>query len=150
MNTAFETDLLVDLAARRRHCLVQLHELSRRQLELIENEDISTLLNVLAAKQRLLGELHELERGMDPFRGQEPEQRRWRNPEARQRCAELITDSQTLFAEIIAQEKQGELRMQAHRDQAASRLQGAHAGTQARSAYSAEAKGARRLDVSTQ
>src|SRR3569832_2178058 len=113
MKTAFDTDLLFDLAARRLECLVQLHALSRRQLDLIESEDTSTLLGVLAAKQRLLGELQELERGMDPFRSQDPEQRRWRNPETRQRCADLIARAQALFAEIIVDEKQGETRMQA-------------------------------------
>ncbi len=149
MKTAFDTDLLFDLAARRLECLVQLHALSRRQLDLIESEDMSTLLGVLAAKQRLLGELQELERGMDPFRSQDPEQRRWRNPETRQRCADLIARAQSLFTEIIADEKQGETRMQTHRDQAANRLQGAHAGTQARSAYVGDASCVRRLDVST-
>ncbi len=149
MKTAFDTELLAELAGRRHDCLTQLHALSRRQLELIDVEDMSTLLGVLAAKQRLLGELQELDRGMDPFRGQEPETRRWRTPEARQRCAELIARSQALFAEIIACEKQGESRMQSHRDQAAVRLQGANAGAQARSAYVDGAHFGRRLDVST-
>ncbi|HVX61802.1 MAG TPA: hypothetical protein VHC19_14400, partial [Pirellulales bacterium] len=87
---------------------------------------------------------------MDPFREQDPEKRRWRSPQTRQRCAELISQSQTLFAEIIAHEKEGETRMQTHRDQAASRLQGVNAGVHARSAYVDEADGGRRLDLSTE
>lgn len=150
MNAAFETDLLADLATRRHECLRQLHALSLRQLELIDVEDMSTLLGVLAAKQRLLSSLQELERGMDPFREQDPDQRRWRSPQARQRCAELISQSQSLFAEIIAHEKQGETRMQTHRDQAAARLQGANAGAQARTAYVGDSHDARSLDLSTE
>lgn len=150
MTTAYDTDLLAELAERRHECLQQLCALSLRQLELINVEDMTALLGVLAAKQRLLGELRELERGMDPFRDQDPETRVWRNPQARQRCAQLIAQSQAIFAEILAHEKQGESRLQTHRDQAAARLQGVATGAQARNAYFADAPRPRRLDLSAE
>jgi hypothetical protein len=148
--TAFDTDLLAELARRRHECLIQLRTLSRRQIELIESEEMSQLLGVLAAKQRLLGELNELERGMDPFRGQRPDERRWRSPELRQQCAELIARSEAVFAEIIADEKQGEARLQQHRDRAAARLQSARVATHARSAYVGDSSYSTRLDLSSE
>lgn len=147
---AFETDRLAELAGRRHDCLNQLHVLSRRQLELIEQEDMTNLLGVLAAKQRLLGELQQVERGLDPFRGQHPDERRWRTPEARRRCAELIAHSESLFAEILEREKEGEEHMRRRRDQTAVRLQGVRTATQARSAYAGESPRASRLDVSSE
>jgi hypothetical protein len=148
--SAFETDRLAELAGRRHECLSQLHALSRRQLELIDQEDMTQLLGVLAAKQRVLGELQEVERGLDPFRGQSPEERRWRTPETRRQCAELIARSETLFAEILRREKEGEEQMRRRRDETAVRLQGARAATQARSAYAGESARARRLDLSSE
>jgi hypothetical protein len=148
--TAFETDLLAELARRRHECLVQLQTLGGRQLALIEAEDMSQLMGVLAAKQRLLGELNELERGMDPFRGQPPDERLWRSPQLRQQCAELIARSEAVFAEIIAGEKQGETRLRRHRDQAAARLQDAHVATHARSAYVGDSYYSTRLDLSSE
>lgn len=150
LTTAFETDLLAELARRRHECLVQLQILGGRQLALIEAEDMSQLMGVLAAKQRLLGELHELERGMDPFRGQPPDERQWRSPELRRQCAELIARSEAVFAEIIAGEMQGEVRLRRHRDQAAARLQGAHVATHARSAYVGDSSYSTRLDLSSE
>lgn len=147
---AFETDLLAELARRRHECLLQLRTLGGRQLALIEAEDMSQLMGVLAAKQRLLGELNELERGLDPFRRQRPNERSWRSGELRRQCADLIARSEAVFAEIIAGEKQGELRMQQHRDQAAARLQGARAATHARSAYVGDASYSTRLDLSSE
>lgn len=147
---AFETDRLAELAGRRHDCLSQLHVLSGRQLELIEQEDMTKLLGVLAAKQRLLGELQQLERSLDPFRGQSPDERRWRTPEARRRCAELIAQSEALFAEILEREKEGEEQMQHRRDQTASRLQGVRTATQARRAYGGDSARASRLDVSSE
>ncbi|HUY91729.1 MAG TPA: hypothetical protein VMV10_23505 [Pirellulales bacterium] len=148
--SAFETDRLAELAGRRHGCLQQLHVLSRRQLELIDQEDMTQLLGVLAAKQRLLGELQEVERGLDPFRGQNPAERRWRTPEARRRCADLIAQSEALFAEILQREKEGEEQMRRRRDQKAVRLQGARTATQARSAYAGDSARAGRLDVSSE
>ena len=148
--SAFETDRLAELAGRRHECLSQLHVLSARQLELIDQEDMTQLLGVLAAKQRVLGELQEVERGLDPYRGQNPDERRWRSPDARRRCGELIARSESLFAEILEREKEGEERMRRRRDETAVRLQGARAATLARTAYAGEAARARRLDLSSE
>jgi hypothetical protein len=147
--TSFETDLLTDLAGRKRECLTQLHALSQRQLELIEANDMTQLLGLLSAKQRLLVDLQQIERLLDPFRGQDPESRQWRCRADRQRCAELIANSQTLFAEIVAQENQSEAQLQRRRDGTAARLHQAHQAQQARAAYGAfPADATNRLDLS--
>ena len=137
----FETDALAESMRSKRECLVQLREMGRRQLELIDQRDMTALLDVLAAKQRLLEKLQQIERDLDPFRGQDPERRRWRSVEDRRACTEHLQQCERLLAEIISQEKCSEGALLRRRDEAASRLQDAHLAGQARQAYTAQPHG---------
>ena len=133
----YETDVLAGLIRTKHACLGELRDMGRRQLELIDRDDMTALLDLLAVKQRSLLKLQQIERALDPFRGQAPETRRWRSTEDRDRCAEQIRQCETLLAEIISQEKCGESTLTRRRDDAATRLQGAHLAGQARTAYTA-------------
>jgi hypothetical protein len=137
MNKSPETDELAALVERKHGCLCRLRELGARQLELVRRDEMTALLDVLAAKQRLIGELQQIERGLDPFRGQRADTRPWRTPEERRRCAERLAECQSLLAEIVRQERQGESELARRRDAAARQLQGAHIASQARGAYHA-------------
>lgn len=148
--TLWETDLLIELAAKRHRLLEQLYRLGRRQLELIDEGDMTQLIQVLSAKHHLLAEVQEVEKRLDPFRGQNPETRRWRNSQLRERCAELVVRVDQLLREVLEQEKIGETRLRQHRDEAAARLQVAHSATHARNAYAGSAAHAGRLDLSTE
>ena len=136
--TAFETDALAELIRSKRACLVELREMGRRQLELIRRGDMTALLDVLAAKQRWLMKLQQIERALDPFRDQDPDRRRWRTPEDRSLCAEQLQECESLLSEIVRQEKCSEGALTRRRDEAAARLQEAHLAGQARGAYTAE------------
>jgi hypothetical protein len=145
---ALETDLLAELIRNKRECLVQLREMGRRQLELIDDGDMTALLDVLAAKQRLLEKLQQIERGLDPFRGQDPGRRHWRTPEDRRLCTEQLQLCERLLAEIISQEKCSESALLRRRDEAARRLQSAYLAGQAREAYTAQSHGrAKQIDL---
>ena len=130
MNAAFDTDVLADLATRRHECLRQLHALGVRQLELIDVEDMTTLLGVLAASSACWVRCRNWSAAWIRSASRIPNSGARRHSAGSPACAELISQSQALFAEIIAHEKEGETRMQTHRDQAAARLQGANAGAQ--------------------
>src|SRR5690606_2690930 len=109
-----------------------------RQLSLIHREDMSELLSLLSAKQQLLSRLQVIERQLDPYRGQSPDERQWRSTAVRSRCAQLLDRCEALLAEIVGQEKQSEQQLRIYRDDIGSRLAGAHSAGQARSAYVAE------------
>lgn len=132
-----ETHLLAELIGRKHDCLAQLYELGSQQLALVDSGDITQLLKVLGAKQQLLARLQEIEGELDPFRSQQPEDRQWSSSEQRSRCAQAIQRSEALFREIVTQEKQSEQLLSCRRDEAAARLEQAHAASQARGAYSA-------------
>jgi hypothetical protein len=133
-----QTDLLAKLIRSKRECLVEVREIGRRQLELIEEGSMTALLDVLTAKQRVLQRLQQIERQLDPFRGQDPQQRRWRTEEDRRLCSEQLDQCERLLAEIISQEKCSEGALLRRRDEAASRLQNAQLASHAREAYTAQ------------
>jgi hypothetical protein len=130
-----ETDILGDLIRAKRECLLQLRDMGRRQSGLIDEGNMTALLDILAAKQRPLVTLQRIERALDPFRRQDPEKREWRTPALRAQCAEQLEECETLLAEIISQEKCCEAAMVRRRDETALRLQGAHLADHARQAY---------------
>jgi len=138
--TALETGQLAELIHQKRSCLAQLHEMGMKQLELVKSGAMSQLLEVLAAKQRLLVSLHKIERALDPFRGQSAEDRRWPSPAEREKCAAELAECEALLGEIVTQEKHSEAGLIRRRDEAAQRLQGAHVASLARGAYSAKSQ----------
>jgi hypothetical protein len=133
-----DTDVLAQLVAGKLDCLSQLRALGVRQLEAIAAGDLTALLRVLAGKQRLLARLQELETQLAPFRGQPPEERVWRDPADRERCARMADVCTALLAEIVEQERQSENRLLVRRDQAAAQLQGMHRSGEAQGAYRAD------------
>ncbi|HUT10818.1 MAG TPA: hypothetical protein VMY42_10000 [Thermoguttaceae bacterium] len=135
------TETLAALIREKRDCLLTLREMGRRQFELIDEGNMTALLEVLAAKQRALNTLQRVERALDPFRGQDPERRPWRLPDDRRRCAEQLQQCETLLGEIVSQEKCSEGALIRRRDETAERLQGAHRANHARGAYTAETRG---------
>jgi len=133
-----ETDILAQLVANRLECLSQLRALGTRQLGLVAEGDLTALLRVLAGKQRLLMRLQSLEAELAPFRNEAPEDRVWREPADRVRCARMAEVCTVLMAEILEQERQSESQLQTRRDEASTQLHGMHRAGQAYDAYRAE------------
>ena len=130
-----ETDVLAGLIARKHKCLVQLRELGGRQRGFIDGGQMTSLLDLLAVKQRILGDLQQIEHDLEGFRGQDPEVRRWRTPDDRRRCAAQLGECQRILAEIIQQEIQSEHVLVKRRDEVVVQLQGMHQAGRARAAY---------------
>jgi hypothetical protein len=146
-----DTNLLLELIDRKREILAQLCQQGLRQLQLIDRDEIGELLHVLAVKQRLIAALEETERALDRFRDQRPEERHWRTPADRARCAKLLNDCETLLAESLRQERLSETQLKQRRDETASRLAISHAAGEARHAYSGQHEpGLRQLDLSSE
>ena len=130
-----ESDQLAELVERRQRYLLLMRDLGVQQMTLIESGDMTALLRVLGAKQRVMAELERAERALDPFRAQSAEERVWRSPELRERCRQQLDESAALLAEILNQEKQGEGLLVRRRDEAAERLAGSHFSHHAHTAY---------------
>jgi hypothetical protein len=109
--------------------------LCRRQFELIEAGDLGALLKVLSSKQRLLGELQSLERALDPFRDQRPEERQWSSLERREACSRDAAEGNRLLKEIFQIEQRSSALLHERRDAAAAGLARLHSAQEACGAY---------------
>jgi flagellar biosynthesis/type III secretory pathway chaperone len=148
---AFLTDVLSDLIRQKHRCLEHLSAMGRKQLDLVRGDATTDLLDVLAAKQRVLFQLQRIERELDPFRHQDPEERSWRSPEERTECAAIVAACEALLGEIIARERQSEAELIERRDEAAARLEGTHTASAARSGYLAPSRArVGQLDVASE
>ena len=137
--SASQTDVLAELVGSKLACLELLRELGQRQYDLIERDDMTSLMDVLARKQRTLIKLQQIEKGLNPFRDEDPRQRRWSTPQQRQTCSGQLDQCEALLDEIVREEKRSERELVRRRDQVAEQLQGAHLACQAHGAYTAEA-----------
>ena len=139
--SVLETDTLAELIGAKHQRLLQLRDLSRKQLELIDGGNMTALLDLLAIKQRSLLQLQQIERELAPFRKQDAENRNWRSPRHRQDCAEQLRECEALLGEVVAREKRGEDVLKQRRDEVALKLQGVHTADTARGAYAAQSSG---------
>jgi hypothetical protein len=130
-----DTEILAELVRQKRECLQQLVELVRRQQSLIEAEEMAHLLDLLAAKQRLVVELEGIERKLHPFRKQKAHERQWASDRQRARCADDLETIKRLLDEILQRETQSEADLSRRRDQAHDQLEGTHRAQDARQAY---------------
>jgi hypothetical protein len=143
-----DTQILVELVRQKRECLAQLAELVRRQESLIEAEEMAHLLDLLAAKQRLVGELEGIERKLRPFQKQKAEERRWASDRQRAECAADLEACQRMLDQILRQERRSEAELTLRRDRTHERLEGTHRARDARQAYSSD-DGLNQVDFSS-
>jgi hypothetical protein len=102
--------------------LTQLLALSRQQARVIDAEDLSALLTVLAGKQQLVNQLQLLDRQLAPYQQQAPESRQWASTAERTRCQQQAAKCEAALLEIISAEQQAEHQMTQRRDAVAQRL----------------------------
>jgi hypothetical protein len=146
-----DTEQLAKLIGQKRQLLERLWQLTERQAALVSESDLTRLLSLLAAKQTHLNQLQAIERQLDPFREQDPDERLWVSPEARadarceaEACAQLL-------ASVMRVEYECEQQLSHRRDDVAHRLQGFQGASQARTAYLQGSSGSsHQLDLSSE
>lgn len=132
------TAALTDLIRRKHDVLAQLCAIGRRQQEIVERGETTTLLELLAGKQKMIALLQQLERELAPYHADDPDARDWPTTAAREQCAQLAADCNRLLAEVVELERQSAERMTVRRNDVAAQLRQAHTASQARSAYQAQ------------
>jgi len=135
------TEQLASLIAKKHEVLVQLRAVGVRQTDLVASGEIAGLLKLLAAKQHLINGLQQLERELKPFYIGDPDQRVWRSPEDRARCAQQAAECNTMLEEVVRLEKIGAEKMDARKNEVAQQLQQVHAAAHVRHAYQSQARG---------
>lgn len=144
------SEILAALIRRKRTCLEQLHQLGQKQRALIDQDQITALLDLLTIKQRMLFELRKVDVALRPFAQQSPQERQWNDPEQRRQCAADVAECERLLAEIVTRQKEDEATLVRRRDEVSNALQGLHVASQARSAYESKPVAlVNRLDLSS-
>jgi flagellar biosynthesis/type III secretory pathway chaperone len=130
------TDNLAELIHKKHQLLTQLREIGLRQQQLVNESATAALLQLLGAKQHLIGALQLVERSLRPYQAEDPLQRQWASPADRDACVQREAECQVLLREVMDLERNQEVRMIERRDRAAAHLQRAGAAHQAIGAYS--------------
>jgi hypothetical protein len=142
-----DTNILSQRIEQKLELLTQLRDLGQHQLALIRSCDMTQLLKLLAAKQRLLNALLTVERALDPFRDQDPEMRVWSSPVDRTRCAQSAARCEDLLAAIVQQERESQSHMTDRRDEVLAQFEAAGASALAHNAYAAPTVRSHQLDL---
>lgn len=129
------TDTLSELIAKRLAIIERIVELSQKQLEVVRNGEISVLLGLLGLKQKFLGELGNIERELDPFRNEKPEDRVWTEESKRERCEATIKYCEELLAYVMELDALSEREISEKKDRTEERLKKLDQGTTVHNAY---------------
>jgi hypothetical protein len=135
------TEQLAGLIAKKHEVLVQLRAVGVRQSDLVASGEVAALLKLLAAKQHLITGLQELERELKPYYAGDPDQRVWRSPDERARCAKQASECNELLKEIVRLEKLGAEKMNERKNEVAQQLNQVHVAAHVRNAYQAQQRG---------
>lgn len=127
-------DFLQTFAARRQ-CFVELLDLSRQQLGLVESDDYTRLLTLLGGKQQVIHRLEALGR-RDPRLWDDWRETRDRlTPPARSACEQVLAETESLLAQLLEQERVSTETLKARRDETARELRSVAAGSRVNQAY---------------
>ena len=103
-----DSEHLFQLMGQKLERLEQLHICSGNQMQYIDAEDMGAILEILAAKQRLLIEIEGIDRQIAQYHVDDPEDRVWPSPEMREQCRERISRCDRLVRETLEHDKLAE------------------------------------------
>ncbi len=122
MSESFGTKKLQELGSLKLHLLRSARELSIQQFEVMQSDDVATLLTVLSRKSEILDTLRTLQKDLDPYREQQPEDRHWDSEEERLACRKTFDEIDRLLEELTQMDNQALDQMTQQRDAMASQL----------------------------
>lgn len=111
-----DSEHFYQLIEQKLNLLERLHACSGNQMQYVDTENLEALLEILAAKQRLLFEIEGLDREITRYRVDDPEERVWPSREMRNRCREMVARSNLLVREALENDRLAERELSAKKD----------------------------------
>ena len=133
------TEELSELAERKLRMLRAIKQMTLEQADLVAAGDVDALLPAISRKAEAIEGLQEVQRQLMRFAGQDPEARRWANPQARQTCRETLAACDALIAELLVLENQSIDSLSARRIGVGEQLRQMHSGVAVDRAYAGQA-----------
>lgn len=109
--------------------------IAREQEAVIADQRLAELMPLLAKKQVALERLSAVQKALEPFASDDPEQRVWPNEQARQRCREQEQQCDQTLRQILELDARCESELTKSRDALTERLQQTTGSHQAARAY---------------
>lgn len=116
--------------------LEEVLSLSQSQWNLVERDEVASLMELLAAKQTLLDKMQELQTELAPYRDEDPDSRVWHSARRREQTQHVAGRCESILAEIMQIERQCEQTLVTRRTQVAADLKAVDLAERARDAYS--------------
>ncbi|MFQ5734525.1 MAG: flagellar export chaperone FlgN, partial [Planctomycetaceae bacterium] len=129
-----EHEVAEHLRTRREYCRALL-DLSRRQRAFIAESNYSELMSVIGRKQRVLGRLDALKQQDPALVANWKSRRAELSAAARNRCEELLHETESILANLIAEEKTCTDELTRRRDETSRQLAETSSGRRAHRAY---------------
>lgn len=122
MSETPSTQALVDLIEHKNTILNRIYRLVDTQVETVNDSRIADLMPLLSKKQELLDEMNRVERELDPYRQEDPDQRQWSSDDARSNCAAMVDANRLLLSNILEKEQACEQELIQQREATAKKL----------------------------
>jgi len=122
MSESFGTKKLQELGSLKLHLLRSARELSIQQFEVMQSDDVATLLTVLSRKSEILDTLRTLQKDLDPYRNEQPEDRQWDSAEERLSCRKTFEEIDRLLEELTQMDNLALEQMTQQRDAMACQI----------------------------
>ncbi|MBN1345977.1 MAG: flagellar export chaperone FlgN [Phycisphaerae bacterium] len=133
------TGRLVELLEQQRECYRGLKRLAEKQRRLIADEDPEALLKILAERQRLVDQLGELNKSLQPYRQEWANTYTQMKSERRQYVQQVLDEINTLLGSIMLTDAEDSRMLSASKANVRNRIQEATSGRMANSAYATQA-----------
>ena len=134
VRTPTDHEFTTFFTTRRDHCH-KLLELSRRQMELINQDDYNQLLAVLGQKQRILTQLDDLKKQHRRPLEFWQHNRDQLDATLRDDCQHLLAETEAVIAQLLEEETASTRHLTDRRDATQKQLQAISQGTQVHRAY---------------
>ena len=143
---------LSELVDQRLEILESLLRQSVQQAEAIAAGRMSELMSLLAQKQTPLRQLGAVSQTLREAENDDPDQRQWTSPQARDECRSKHRRCESLLGELLRLEAECEAKLAHSRDEIEEKLSRSEGARQAASSYTAtisDAPTGARLDLSS-
>ena len=118
-----DSEHLFQLVGQKLERLEQLHAWSGNQMQYVETEDMGAILEILAARQRLLIEIEGIDRQIAGYHVDDPEERVWPTRKMREQCRERISQCDRLVRETLEHDRIAAERLTEKKSAAKQQLQ---------------------------
>jgi hypothetical protein len=121
-NRFARTEHLFSLMEAKRAVLAELRNMAILQIDAIDKQDITELLQLLSRKQLRMDRMVALQQQLSTFQGEDPESRLWVTPERRHACQAIKRECDRWIQEILVMEQRAADSMTVQRDALAGQL----------------------------